>query len=251
MPHAGRSACPSSTCSNREGVPAARVIIGHCDMVPDRGYHRALAERGAWVQFDTIAGRQRLLPRAHSAVLHALVESGLRRADPASRTMSAWPRTSRPAADRATRTSCASFTGGSRRAACRQPGPLADHRQPGARAQRGVTGSHHQQARRSVVAAHLEQRRVDRPAAIERDRAARVEATAGRHVRRIGRLAGQDDRLASAPRIGHRHDRQQRLGIGMAWAAREPPPWVRSRRCDRGTSPRCGRRRRPPWRDRG
>jgi predicted metal-dependent phosphotriesterase family hydrolase len=38
-----------------EGVPAGRVIIGHCDMVPDGDYHRALAERGAWVQFDTIA----------------------------------------------------------------------------------------------------------------------------------------------------------------------------------------------------
>jgi predicted metal-dependent phosphotriesterase family hydrolase len=39
-----------------EGVPAGRVIVGHCDMVPDLGYHRELAERGAWVQFDTIQG---------------------------------------------------------------------------------------------------------------------------------------------------------------------------------------------------
>ena len=39
-----------------EGVPASRVIVGHCDMVPDTGYHRSIAERGAWVEFDTIQG---------------------------------------------------------------------------------------------------------------------------------------------------------------------------------------------------
>jgi len=37
-----------------EGVSAGRVIIGHCDTVPDTGYHLALAERGVFVQFDTI-----------------------------------------------------------------------------------------------------------------------------------------------------------------------------------------------------
>jgi predicted metal-dependent phosphotriesterase family hydrolase len=39
-----------------EGVDPRRVIIGHCDMVPTPGYHEALANRGAWVQFDTIRG---------------------------------------------------------------------------------------------------------------------------------------------------------------------------------------------------
>lgn len=49
-----------------EGVDPHRVVIGHCDMVPDHDYHLALAERGAWVQFDTVQGvhewdtRQRL-----------------------------------------------------------------------------------------------------------------------------------------------------------------------------------------------
>ena len=39
-----------------EGVDPRRVIIGHCDTVPDPGYHVAVAERGAFVQFDTIRG---------------------------------------------------------------------------------------------------------------------------------------------------------------------------------------------------
>lgn len=38
-----------------EGVPADRVIIGHCDTVGDPDYHLALAEAGAYVQFDTLA----------------------------------------------------------------------------------------------------------------------------------------------------------------------------------------------------
>ena len=39
-----------------EGVDPARVVIGHCDMVPDHDYHLALVERGAWIQFDTVQG---------------------------------------------------------------------------------------------------------------------------------------------------------------------------------------------------
>ncbi len=59
-----------------EGVPAARVIIGHCDMVPDRDYHRAVAERGAWVEFDTIqAGNEYHLGRTVRAI-QALVDAG-------------------------------------------------------------------------------------------------------------------------------------------------------------------------------
>jgi predicted metal-dependent phosphotriesterase family hydrolase len=59
-----------------EGVSAGRVIIGHSDMVPDRDYHRALAERGAWVEFDTIsAGNEYYLERTVRAI-HALVDAG-------------------------------------------------------------------------------------------------------------------------------------------------------------------------------
>jgi len=39
-----------------EDVDPRRVIIGHCDMVPDPAYHLAIAQRGAFVQFDTIQG---------------------------------------------------------------------------------------------------------------------------------------------------------------------------------------------------
>jgi phosphotriesterase-related protein len=59
-----------------EGVPTNRVIVGHCDTVPDMAYHRALAERGAWVQFDTIqADPEYVLSRTTSAIL-SLVEAG-------------------------------------------------------------------------------------------------------------------------------------------------------------------------------
>ncbi len=39
-----------------EGVDPRRVVIGHCDMVPDPAYHLEIARRGAFVQFDTING---------------------------------------------------------------------------------------------------------------------------------------------------------------------------------------------------
>jgi phosphotriesterase-related protein len=39
-----------------EGVDPQRVIVGHCDMVPDHDYHLAVARRGAFVQFDTVQG---------------------------------------------------------------------------------------------------------------------------------------------------------------------------------------------------
>lgn len=37
-----------------EGVDPRRVIVGHCDSVPDPAYHVDLAERGAYVQFDML-----------------------------------------------------------------------------------------------------------------------------------------------------------------------------------------------------
>lgn len=38
-----------------EGVPADRVVVGHCDTVADPDYHLAIAEAGAYVQFDTLS----------------------------------------------------------------------------------------------------------------------------------------------------------------------------------------------------
>ncbi len=40
-----------------EGVEPHRVIVGHCDLYPDTAYHEAVAERGAWVEFDRVNGR--------------------------------------------------------------------------------------------------------------------------------------------------------------------------------------------------
>jgi len=39
-----------------EGVDPRRVVVGHCDMVPDPDYHLEVARRGAWVQLDTVQG---------------------------------------------------------------------------------------------------------------------------------------------------------------------------------------------------
>lgn len=40
-----------------EGVDPNRVIIGHCDFCADPDYHIAIAERGAWLEFDKVAGK--------------------------------------------------------------------------------------------------------------------------------------------------------------------------------------------------
>jgi predicted metal-dependent phosphotriesterase family hydrolase len=59
-----------------EGVAPGRVIVGHCDMVPDPDYHLALAERGAWVQFDNVqAGPELTLDRVVGYV-RRLVDAG-------------------------------------------------------------------------------------------------------------------------------------------------------------------------------
>ena len=49
-----------------EGVDLSRVIIGHCDTYLDRGYHLAILEAGAYVQFDTV-GRNHMNPDARRA----------------------------------------------------------------------------------------------------------------------------------------------------------------------------------------
>ena len=54
-----------------EGVDMSRVIIGHCDTYLEQGYHLAILEAGAYVQFDTV-GRNHMNPDARRA--EALVE---------------------------------------------------------------------------------------------------------------------------------------------------------------------------------
>jgi phosphotriesterase-related protein len=62
-----------------EGVDPGRVIVGHCDMVPDPAYHRRLAQRGAWVQFDTIQGSRERDTARRLDWIRALVDAGLER----------------------------------------------------------------------------------------------------------------------------------------------------------------------------
>lgn len=37
-----------------EGVPASRIVVGHCDTVDNAAYHASLAERGVFVEFDAL-----------------------------------------------------------------------------------------------------------------------------------------------------------------------------------------------------
>ncbi len=59
-----------------EGVDPGRVIIGHCDMVPDPAYHLRLARRGAWVQLDTIQGLHERDTRQRIDWIRALMDAG-------------------------------------------------------------------------------------------------------------------------------------------------------------------------------
>ena len=59
-----------------EGVDPRRVVIGHCDMVPDHDYHLALARRGAWVQFDTVQGVHEYDTRQRLDWLRSLADAG-------------------------------------------------------------------------------------------------------------------------------------------------------------------------------
>ena len=71
--------------------------------------------------------------------------------------------------------------------------------------------------------------------------AARVEVAAGRRVDRARHVARQDHALAAArARLGDRHGRQQRLGVGMQRHLEQARACRSSRRCGRDTSPPPG-----------
>lgn len=59
-----------------EGVLPGRVVIGHCDLVPDPAYHLELARRGAFVQFDTINGSVEYEIERRVRAVVALAEAG-------------------------------------------------------------------------------------------------------------------------------------------------------------------------------
>ena len=60
-----------------EGVDPGRVIIGHCDMVPDPAYHERLARRGAWVEFDTVQGVNDWDTQRRLGWIRSLFDAGL------------------------------------------------------------------------------------------------------------------------------------------------------------------------------
>jgi predicted metal-dependent phosphotriesterase family hydrolase len=59
-----------------EGVEPAKVIIGHCDMVPIPDYHLAVAQRGAFVEFDTIRGESEYDSQVRVEWVMSLVRAG-------------------------------------------------------------------------------------------------------------------------------------------------------------------------------
>ncbi|MFD8062064.1 phosphotriesterase [Streptomyces cyaneofuscatus] len=59
-----------------EGLPAERICVGHQDLLDDRGVHRELAERGAYVAFDTVGKESYQSDATRLRLLSALVEAG-------------------------------------------------------------------------------------------------------------------------------------------------------------------------------
>jgi phosphotriesterase-related protein len=59
-----------------EGVPPKRVIVGHCDTIPDTDYHDAVAASGAWIQFDRNAGRHKYEWQQRLGWIRRLVDNG-------------------------------------------------------------------------------------------------------------------------------------------------------------------------------
>lgn len=68
---------PQLDLLGEEDVDPRRVIIGHCDMVPDHEYHLAVARRGAFVQFDTVQGETDYDTRNRVAWVLSLAKEGL------------------------------------------------------------------------------------------------------------------------------------------------------------------------------
>jgi len=59
-----------------EGVDLSHVSIGHCDLNPDAWYAKSIADRGAYVAYDSV-GKAKYHPDSQRVeVLRALVESG-------------------------------------------------------------------------------------------------------------------------------------------------------------------------------
>lgn len=59
-----------------EGLPAERICLGHQDLIDDPGQHRALAEAGAYVAFDTVGKEGYQSDDVRLRLILALLEAG-------------------------------------------------------------------------------------------------------------------------------------------------------------------------------
>ena len=59
-----------------ERVDPRRVVVGHCDMVPDPSYHLEVAGRGAFVELDTVQGESEYETQCRVAWVRNLAEHG-------------------------------------------------------------------------------------------------------------------------------------------------------------------------------
>ncbi|HET7357452.1 MAG TPA: hypothetical protein VFJ09_12325 [Nocardioidaceae bacterium] len=59
-----------------ERVDPGRVVVGHCDMVPDPSYHLEVARRGAFVELDTVQGESEYDTRCRVRWVRNLAEHG-------------------------------------------------------------------------------------------------------------------------------------------------------------------------------
>ncbi|MER7398308.1 phosphotriesterase [Streptomyces sp. NPDC000151] len=72
----GRGGLAQLALLTAEGLPPHRICIGHQDLLDDPGVHRELAERGAYVAFDTVGKESYQSDAARLRLLLELVAAG-------------------------------------------------------------------------------------------------------------------------------------------------------------------------------
>lgn len=74
----GRLALEQLQILREEEFPLDRVSIGHLDLIPDPDYHTAVAEQGAFIQYDTFGKNQYQADKARIACLVEMVRRGFK-----------------------------------------------------------------------------------------------------------------------------------------------------------------------------
>ena len=72
----GHLACQQLTILAEEGLPLNWVAIGHLDLIPEPDYHTAVAEQGAYIQYDTFGKAAYQSDEARIACLGEMVRRG-------------------------------------------------------------------------------------------------------------------------------------------------------------------------------